>query len=132
LIGIIGILFFGSIVVYGIKKILNKKIGLIIDSNGITDDTNLTSIGLIEWNDIIEIRTEQIMTTKFLLIDVNNPEKYIGKAKNGIQSFLMKFNMNKYETPLSISSSVLNFNFKELEKLIQTELKRNKTQGNSA
>ena len=127
--GIVGILFFGAAGIYGIKKLFDKKIGLIIDSNGITDNSNASSIGLIEWNDISDIRTKQVMSTKFLLIDIVNPEKYIGKAKNGIQARLMKANMNMYETPLSITSNTLKYDFGELEKLIKTEYKRNKNVG---
>jgi hypothetical protein len=129
IIGIIATVFFGTVVFYGIKKLFDKKVGLTIDSNGITDNSNASSIGLIEWNDISGIRTEQVMSTKFLLIDIVNPEKYIGKAKNGIQARLMKANMNMYETPLSITSNSLNYDFGELEKLIQTEYKRNKNVG---
>jgi hypothetical protein len=129
IIGIVGILFFGAAAIYGLTKIFDKKIGLILDSNGITDNSNASSIGLIEWNDILGIRTKQVMSTKFLLIDIVNPEKYLGKAKNGIQSRLMKSNMNMYETPLSITSNTLNYDFGELEKLIQTEFKRNKNVG---
>ena len=129
IIGIITTVFFGIGVVYGIKKLFDKKIALIIDSNGITDNSNASSIGLIEWNDISGIRTIQVMSTKFLLIDIANPEKYIEKAKNRIQARLMKANMNIYETPLSITSNTLNYNFGELEKLIKTEYKKNKNVG---
>ncbi len=124
--GIAGILFFGAAGIYGIRKIFDKKVGLIIDSNGITDNSNASSIGLIEWTDISEIRTKQVMSTKFLLIDIVNPEKYIGKAKNKLQAKLMKANMNMYETPLSITSNTLKYDFGKLEKLIQTEFKKNK------
>ena len=126
---IVGILFFAASGIYGIKKLFDKKVGLIIDSNGITDYSNASSIGLIKWNDIVEIRTMQVMSTKFILIDTANPQEYIGKAKNVLQSKLMKANMNIYETPLSITSNTLKYNFIELEKLIQTEFKRNKKIG---
>jgi len=129
IIGIITTVFFGIGVVYGIKKLFDKKVALIIDSNGITDNSNASSIGLIEWNDISGIRTIKVMSTKFLLIDISNPEKYIEKAKNRIQARLMKANMNMYETPLSITSNTLNYNFGELEKLIKTEYKKNKNIG---
>jgi hypothetical protein len=122
--GIAGILFFGAGCIYGIKKLFDKKIGLIIDSNGITDNSNASSIGLIEWNDISEIRIKQVMSTKFLLIDIVNPDKYIGKAKNGVQTKLLKANMNMYDTPLSITSNTLKYDFEELEKIIQTEFKK--------
>ncbi len=122
--GIIGILFFGAAGTYGIKKLFDKKVGLIIDSNGITDNSNASSIGLIEWNDISEIRTKQVMSTKILLIGVVNPEKYIGQAKNRLQAKLMEANMYIYKTPLSITSNTLKYDFGELEKLIQTEFNR--------
>jgi len=126
IIGIVGVLFFGAAGMYGIKTFFDKKIGLIIDSNGITDNSNASSIGLIKWDDISEIKTKQVMSTKFLLIDIVNPEKYIGKAKNGIQAKLMRANMNMYETPLSITSNTLKYDFRELEKLIQMEFKKHK------
>ncbi len=66
------------------------------------------------------------MSTKFLLIGVENPEKYIGKAKSGIKARLMKTNMKMYGTPLSITSNTLKYDFNELEKLIQTEFEKNK------
>ena len=130
-VGIIGVLFFGATGIYGIRKLFDKKVGLVIDKNGITDNSNASSIGLIEWNDISEIKTEQVMSTKFLLIEVKNPEKYIGKAKSGMTARLMKANMKMYGAPLSITSNTLKYDFNELEKLIQTEFEKNKTQGNN-
>ncbi|MDE3744149.1 STM3941 family protein [Maribacter polysaccharolyticus] len=124
--GIAGIVFFGLTGIYGIIKLSDKKAGLIIDSDGITDNTNATSIGLIEWTDITGIRTEQIMSTKFLLIDIENPEKYLKKAKNELRTKLMKANLNSYGTLISITSNTLEYNFEEMEKLIRSEFNKNK------
>ncbi len=128
-VGIVGILFFGAIGIFGIKKLFDKKIGLIIDSNGITDNSNASSVGLIEWSDITNITTEQVMSTKFLLIDVTNPEKYIGKAKNGMQAKLMRSNMKMYGTPLSITSNSLKCDFNKLEELVKVKFEKNKNIG---
>ncbi len=128
--GISGIVFFGLAMIYGITKLFDKKAGLILNADGITDNTNAASIGLIEWTDITGIRTEQIMSTKFLLIDIEEPEKYIKKAKNKMRAKLMKANWNSYGTPLSITSNTLKYNFEELEKLIRLEFEKIKTQGN--
>ena len=124
-VGIMGILFFGATGIYGIRKLFDNKAGLIINENGITDNSNASSIGLIEWNDILEIKTKQVMSTKFLLIVVENPEKYIEKAKSGMKARLMKTNMKMYGTPLSITSNTLNYDFERLEKLINTEFEKN-------
>tara|TARA_B100000809_G_C14858811_1_gene431082 strand:+ start:86 stop:634 length:549 start_codon:yes stop_codon:yes gene_type:complete len=127
--GILATLFFGTTGIYGFRKLFDKKIGLIIDSNGITDNSNASSVGLIEWNDISEIKTQQVMSTKFLLINVTDPEKFIGKAKIGMKSRLMRTNMKMYGTPLSITSNTLKYDFEKLEQLIKTEFERNKNVG---
>ena len=38
----------------------------------------------------------------------------------------MEVNMKMYGTPLSITSYTLQYNFKELERLLQTEFEKNK------
>ena len=42
---------------------------------------------------------------------------------------LMRSNMKMLGTPLSITSNNLKYDFRELEKLIQTEFERNKNVG---
>ena len=126
IVGILGVLFFGAAGVYGVIKLLDKRMGLVMNSIGVTDNSNASSIGLIEWNDIQEIRTEQVTSTRFLLIDVHNPEKYIGRAK-GLQKVFMKANLNQYVTPISIASSTLRCDFEELEELIIAEYRKNKS-----
>tara|TARA_R110002072_G_scaffold302577_1_gene486391 strand:- start:7750 stop:8298 length:549 start_codon:yes stop_codon:yes gene_type:complete len=128
IIGVTAVLFFGSIGVYGLKKMLDKKVGLVIDSNGITDNSNASSIGLIEWSDIMEIRMQKVMSTKFLIIDVLNPENYIGKAKSNMKAKLMRANMKMYGSPLSITSNTLKYNFDELEKVVQEEFEKSKNE----
>ncbi len=119
--GIASVLFFGLVGVYGFRKLFDKTIGLTVDENGITDNTNASSVGLIDWTDITEIKTEQVMSTKFLLIYVSDSAKYIDRV-NGFKRKLMKGNMRMYGTPLSITSNTLKYNFKELEKLIKNRL----------
>ena len=125
-IGILSILFFGMIEILKIKKLLDKKAGLIIDSNGITDNSNATSVGLIEWNDISDIKTKRIMSTKFLLINVLNPEEYISKSKSGMKAKLMRTNLKMSGTPINITSSTLKYNFSELEKIVRIEFEKYK------
>ena len=117
IVGIAAVIFFGAAGAYGLRKLFDKTIGLIIDENGITDNTNASSVGLINWTDITEIRTEEVMSTKFLLIFIDNPDKYLVKV-NGFKRKLLKGNMKIYGTPLSITSNTLKYDFNDLEKLI--------------
>lgn len=120
IIGFASVSFFGICLVYILFKILDKKPGLIINENGIIDNSNASSVGLISWSKIIGIRTQQVMSTKFLLIDVSNPIEFIEKSPS-LKASLMKANFRMYGTPLSITSNSLNYNFDDLEKLLHEE-----------
>ncbi len=124
--GIAGVCFFGIGIIFITKKLFDNKPGLIIDKFGITDNTNATSIGLIEWDDITMVERKQIMSTKFLLLHVKNPEKYIERGKNGISKRAIQMNFRTYGTPISITSNSLKINFEELEVLITREFKRSR------
>jgi len=121
-IGILSIGFFGMAGVIGLKQLFDSKSGLVIDEEGIVDHTNASSVGLIEWKDIIGIRMGKVESTKFLLIDVIDDAKYIEKAPNKMAAKLMQANKSMYGTPLSITTNTLAIKFEELEKLIQEQL----------
>lgn len=136
-IGLIGVLFFGLCVFFILKKIFSRKIGLIINEKGIIDNSNATSVGLIEWKDITEIETIQIKTPvygpigtvstpRMMIIKTSRPEKYIERSKNIILKKAMEANNRMYGTPLTIISISLKIKFSELEKIISEELKNHK------
>ena len=126
-IGILSIVFFGAIGIFGVKKMFDKKIGLKIDSHGITDNSNASSVGLIEWNDITGIRVEQVMSTKFIMVDVEDPEKYIQQAKNNIMAKILRLNLSRYGSPISITSNTLRYDFDELISELENRFNDNQT-----
>lgn len=119
LIGIASIVLFGALGIYGLTKLFDKRIGLTINENGITDNTSAISLGLINWTDISAIETQQVMSTKFLLIFVTHPDEYLNRA-TGLKKKLLQANMKSYGTPLSITSNSLQCNFESLEQSIIT------------
>ncbi|WP_082331975.1 STM3941 family protein [Mangrovimonas xylaniphaga] len=124
--GIASAAFFGLCLVFITKKLFDKKVGLTIDQNGITDNSNATSIGLIEWDDIKNIGTVQVASTKILMLETDKPEKYIGRAKNRITKRAMKANHKMYGSPLSIISNSLKIKYDDLEQLIREEFEKRK------
>lgn len=118
IIGVVAILFFGAAGIIGFKKLFQTKPGLIINDAGIIDASSGVSLGMIKKDDIIGIRKAEVMSTKFLLIDIHNPESYIDKAPNTAAKKLLKINHNTYGTPLSINSNALKIKFAELEKIL--------------
>jgi hypothetical protein len=121
-VGILGIIFFGAMGGYGIKKAFDTKPGLIMTDEGVFDNSSATSVGLIPWSAIYYIRTEQIKSTRFILLFVENPENYISKA-TGMKKLLLKGNFSMYGTPIAISTVMLQYNFEALEKLIAERIK---------
>lgn len=126
-VGIIGILFFGMACVPAIQKIIKDKIGLIINNEGIIDNSNAIDIGLIKWEDITHVQTAKVSSTKFIMIFVSNPEEYIERSSSKIKRKMMQTNYKNWGSPLSISSTSLQCSFTELENIIQEGLEKHKT-----
>lgn len=116
--GILGVAVFGFFAIMITKKLPDKNKGLIISESGIFDNSSASSVGQIDWNDIIGISKSQVMSTKFLMILVHNPEKYIEKAKSRIAKKNMEANLKWYGSPIAISSNALKIDFNNLEKLL--------------
>jgi len=116
-----GILFFGMTGIYGLTKLFDNKPGLIINQQGLIDNSSAVSGKLIKWSDIEGFEISQIQSTKFILIFVRNPQHYMDQASY-LGRFWMKMNYKTYGTPLSISSNSLKCNFDELVVLIEKHL----------
>jgi hypothetical protein len=119
--------FFGLCGVYGLFKLFDNKPGLIINDDGIFDNSSAVSGHLIKWKDIIGIEIGLIRSTKFLLIFVNNPEYYLNHS-NRFKRFWMRMNEKKYGTPLSISANSLQLNIDKLIEMIRKEFAKHDVQ----
>jgi len=117
-IGVLAAGFFGFMGIIGLRKLFDDKPGLAIGPDGIQDNSSAVSVGLIEWGDISGFRAVKVRSTKFIMIDVRNPESYIAKAKNGVVKKAMELNRALYGSPLAITSTSLKYNFTELEYLL--------------
>lgn len=126
IVSVISILFFGMGTIFIARKLFDNSPGLTIDQNGITNNTNATNLGLIEWGDITGIGTIQLKSTKFLILYVKKPEKYIDRTKNVIMKQAMIANNKIYGSPITITANSLRIDFNNLERLIKSEFDRRK------
>lgn len=120
-IGYVGLIFFGLAGLYILYKLFDKTPGLIIDKEGIYDNSSAAAGHLIKWERIKGLRVDQVMSTKFILIDIENPEEFMDEV-NGIKKKLMWSTYKMYGTPTSISSSTLSCDFDELFRIINGRL----------
>ncbi len=121
--GYASILFFGLCAFVLIKKLPDKKPGLIIDQEGLTDNSSAVSAGQILWSDIEDISVTEIHRQKLIMLQVSNPEDYIDKQTNGFKRKMMQMNYKMYGTPLSITSNGLKVSFDELLLTLTDKLK---------
>ncbi len=122
IVGLVSIIFFGFVAVTILRKFSDKTAGLIINREGITDNSSGVSAGFIPWTDIDEIKVSQVMNQKFLMLIVRNPQDYLDKVTNAMKRNAMKMNNKTYGSPISISSNALRTNFDDLHKLLVEKL----------
>src|SRR5262249_43517214 len=72
-IGLVAILFFGLCGAYGMKKLFDKRPGLVLNSSGIIDNSSGLAAGFIPWDEILSAEIFQIYSQKVLIIEVRNP-----------------------------------------------------------
>lgn len=122
IIGLIAILFFGGIAILVIGKLFDPRPGLIIDEQGLTDNSGGLSAGQILWADIEDFSVLQIQRQRLILILVKNPQDYIDRQRNGWKRKLMAMNYRQYGTPVSISTNGLRISFAELVEILKHHL----------
>lgn len=110
------------------KKLLDNKPGLVIDKNGILDQSSGVSAGHIPWSDIQEIKITQVYNQKFIMIIVHNPNDYITRQPSVFKRKAMEINFKTYGSPISITANTLQCDFDELQALLQTHLQINKAE----
>ncbi len=106
------ILFFLFCSVYGFYRVTGKRSGLIIDREGIRDDSSET-MSFIYWKNIRRFELIKIHDTKLIGIFVDNPDEAIGLG-SGIREKLMSANYRLYGTPVIISCVALKCDVDEL------------------
>ena len=122
---IIVIIFFGFTALIYLKMILSTKPVISISEKGICDNV---SFGMIEWEDVAGFRKVRVQKQDYILILLENPEKYIEKFNFFKQKWL-NFNLKQYGTPVIIHTGNLKIDQEELLNIVRkewAEYKRNK------
>ena len=106
-------------------KMFKKNSGLIIDQTGITDYSNATYTGLIEWADVTGIKKIKNGPLKSILIQTDKPEKYLNQGRKVMRSTMAKA-YRIHGSPLLIVSSRLKIKYDVLLMVITQEYQKSK------
>jgi hypothetical protein len=112
-VGIVGMVFFSLAGIFGIKRLFDKRPGLVLNSQGIIDNSSGLAAGFIPWSEIIGAEIYQIQRQKMLIIKVRNPEEFIQRGSL-LKRITVKINSKMCGSPIAITSNTLKINFSEL------------------
>ena len=105
--------------VAGVVKLRDRRPGLILSAEGITDNSSGVSAGLIPWADVTGFSIFQHQKTRMLVVLVVDPEKYILRG-NAVQRLLHRANTGMVGSPISIAATTLKIDFDELKREVET------------
>lgn len=109
--------FFGLCGLYALLKLFDAAPGLIIDAEGIVDNSSGTSAGRIRWSEIRSFKVTTVSHQRLLTIELQNPETYIQRA-NFLKRRLLTVSAWYFGGPVHISANALKINFDELITLV--------------
>jgi len=122
--GLLCILLFLFFILFFIYKILDDSPGLIINQEGIIDNSSFTSAGLMRWKNITDVYIMEIQGIKVITVKVNNEDELLSK-QSGLKKLLMYLNAKHFGSPIHISTLALkNFNTKELLSLMRSRIRK--------
>ena len=116
-IAINSIVFFGMCSIYIFAKLFDTKPGLIVDQDGIVDNSSGVSAGRIQWSEITGFMIKEVSGQSFIAIGVSDPEKYLqrgGFLKRSLNAASFKMT----GSPINISSNSLDMNFGQLHQTL--------------
>jgi hypothetical protein len=117
-ISVLTIGFFGLCGLYGLVKLFDASPGLVLDREGIIDNSSGVAAGRVAWREIRDIQILSISGQRFLAFVVHDPQKYLDRG-NILSRVLVKLNYKIYGTPIFISANSLKVNFEDLEQQVQ-------------
>lgn len=122
--GIVCILIFSVASIFFINKLLSGKPAVVINKDGIYDNSSASSVGLINWEDIVRTEIRRTSQTSYIAIYVKDPKKYTSKNKNWFKKRLLNSNQKLCKTPITIATNTLNSSAEELNEIINTEIQK--------
>lgn len=115
--GVASIVFFGLCGLLGARKLFDKSPGVVINAEGILDNSSGISAEIIPWAQVTGVGEYKVKNQKFISIHIQNPEEYanIGSAFKKMAS---KANLKMCGTPINISTNTLKISYDELLEII--------------
>jgi len=116
-IGQVGGLLFGGLSIWCWVSLRRKRVGLLLNEEGLTSEILTMKVGPIAWEEIDGVE----IVGKLLVIRVVEGEKWLDRAENPATARMMRMRMDQLGTPLAIPGSALGMTMGEIRTLIRRQ-----------
>ena len=124
LIGISGLVLSSSAGLWAVTQWLDRRPGLIVDEQGITDQSSILGVGHIPWSSVINIELRSVWSTRSIFIYVTNPEQCIERMRPNWKQHWLKRTEVSHGTPIKLSTNTLKCDFDELYRFLLEEAEK--------
>jgi hypothetical protein len=122
-VGLAAMVLFGAMAPWIVGKLFDRTPGLQILDEGILENSNMFSMGLIAWEDIAGLEVYEIQRRKFIYVLLRDPEKYLSRCGN-VKRSVLRYSMRLGPSPVTITSSSLAMSFPAVLELLEGGLIR--------
>jgi hypothetical protein len=109
--------FFAFCAIYSCVKLFDQRPGLVVDGEGIIDNSSGVAAGRIGWDEIVGLQVFQISRQRFLTVLVSDPKKYASRGPF-FTRMANAASMRMTGSPINISASTLSLNFDDLVEML--------------
>ncbi|MEP7169433.1 MAG: STM3941 family protein [Bacteroidota bacterium] len=111
----------GYVAAYSIKRMSDTGPGLVLNKDGIIDNSGLVAAGTVSWSDVEEVNNSKVLFSRCIILKVKNPEKYIADQKGLFKRTWLKFENRHYGSPVNISVGGLKIKSRDLFRVVQQQ-----------
>ncbi len=130
-VAIVGVSFFGFGALYLSLKVFDTRPGLIIDDQGIVDNSSAVAAGRVLWEEVVALRVAEIAGQRFVTIVVVDPQKFAGRG-NFLSRMSNAASIKMTGSPINISSNALCLKFDELVHELTAAFERHQGAGRTS
>jgi hypothetical protein len=116
-VGVLGAIILGICSLWAFIRLFNPTPSVIVNREGITDNSSGTSVGLIRWAEIEQLTTYKMNYTTNLGIIVSDPESVFRRQSAG-KAALLRSSWKLTNVPISIPQSTLPVSAEDLARQI--------------
>lgn len=122
-------LLLGAVTVFAVSRLVGRKPGLVLDHEGIIDNSAYSSVGRIPWSEIVSVQVVRppgfrnslygpvIRAPAFLVVGVRDPQRFID-GSTLVKRWLLRGNFASYGSPVAISPANVHIDVDELARYI--------------